>query len=487
MEPTFSESKKIPAHKLAQDSLNEIAAEVTSLAGDGQLYEDSTYLDTYIDDVEFPSPVSPAYVDALRNDAKNSAKPYIAYISDPYPRRRELPTQERAITASFDMAKAQSHLALNALSQKAALWGVGDKLYEESSYLGDYIDQVDPLFYTSAAHVNEIRSVAKEQTLAYVESIEERERFVDSLPELTKSLLQPVRDFSDARHVKMNGHFDANQPERKGYASIPIDPSSEPLVSIFDYNIPGQSYYSRRNGVTGDPVPGVKPDVYVRQSIAEKLAQLNELLHLPEITEFFGGEVELFVDEGYRDPNIQIMLHDELIPRTIMNQLAEKQGVDLATADEQTIARLTEEMIPMRNKKIGKTSPRGQGNPGPHQTGSAVDVKIRYKQSTSALVPRVDMWFGKKPTSLIAVNDPDHFEHTIPTNREEIVAQQNLRAWHALLTAVGLTQNPTEFWHAGAGDQLSLTLDGDLSGSAAEFGWPVDDPETYVPPESLES
>lgn len=414
-------------------------------------------------------------------------------MENPYPRRNELPSSERQRIAEIDQDRHDTIRDLNQISKSAELVVDTTQLYDESSYLGDYVHEVTPLSDSpnNIVHTAFVRRAirATHNLVAYQE---ERDATVAALPKLTASLFTPVRDFDDARIVKQGNlpnmpWYNPDLPEVGDYRDVTIEQLDEPLVSLVDYDIACRSYYSRPNGVTGGAVEGVKPDIFVLKSTAEKLVALNELVRQPEVTAFFGGEVELFVDEGYRDPELQRYLHDNYIPKLITKQLAEQQGINLETASDEVLTKLEEEMIPMRNKKIARPSKKGETTPGPHQTAAAVDLTIRYKQDTKDLVPKVNIWYGKDPASLTKVTDPDHFEHTLPTTHEELVAQQNLRAWHALLESVGLRQNPTEFWHVGHGDQLSAITDGDIETTIAKYGWPAEGPITFIPPTEIDS
>jgi len=407
-------------------------------------------------------------------------------MEDPYPRRRELSSANRRRIAAFDSLKHVMTRELFTLSEEAQQVFDPALLYDQPSYLGEYSEQLTPALSYNQVAAEALKQAIRDASTRLVRAQKDRDTFVEKLPERSRGMFTPVPDFSDARIVKQGNvpgkaTYEPTKPEAGSYAHVEIIPSDEPMVSLLDYGINCRSYYSRPNGVTGDPVPGVKPDVFVRRSIAEKLVTLNELLKEPEVEEFFGGPVELFVDEGYRDPKIQEYLHDDYLPKHITQQLAKDKGIDLATAPKDQLSQLQKEVDTMVEKKSGVSSPFGEGTPGPHQTGAAVDMTIRYKQPTSDLVPRVNVWMGKDPANLVKVNDPDHFEHTLPISHEELVAQQNLRAWHYLLSVVGLRQNPTEFWHTGAGDQLSAILDGEVDKVTARYGWPAENPKTFVP------
>lgn len=126
-----------------------------------------------------------------------------------------------------------------------------------------------------------------------------------------EALLQPVPDMDTLRERKT------------GYSELPIDTThpkfSEPVVDIADYGIAGQGYYSRPNAATEGPVPDAPTSLFIRKSVAETLSKINTALLNPVITELFGAEVELYVEDALRPVSLQARLHDELIPALLRN------------------------------------------------------------------------------------------------------------------------------------------------------------------------
>ena len=64
------------------------------------------------------------------------------------------------------------------------------------------------------------------------------------------------------------------------YRTLPIDDNSElynePCFGIYSFGISGQSYYSRKNPLTIDPIDSVPKAPILRKTVVEKLALLNE-------------------------------------------------------------------------------------------------------------------------------------------------------------------------------------------------------------------
>jgi len=125
--------------------------------------------------------------------------------------------------------------------------------------------------------------------------------------------LRPIPDLSLARKRKDN--------YREYPLNTKLERNREALVDIGLYGIAGQSYYSRPNRATGDPLPGVAPEVFVRQSVAERLAAINyELQQSEEVARLLGGHVELYVDEGWRSTATQTQLYEKTFPTFLRKQ-----------------------------------------------------------------------------------------------------------------------------------------------------------------------
>ena len=80
---------------------------------------------------------------------------------------------------------------------------------------------------------------------------------------------------------------------------------SEPLVTIADYGVAGQCFYTRTDGQNKPyfrPIPGALDRMVCRRSVAEKLREVNRIL--------CPLELELFVYDGYRPVACQQGLWD---------------------------------------------------------------------------------------------------------------------------------------------------------------------------------
>lgn len=257
-----------------------------------------------------------------------------------------------------------------------------------------------------------------------------------------EALHTPIPDLSGLRKVK------------EGYREWPIGRENslfnEEVVGVSVYGLAGQSYYSRPNAATGEPIAEVSKKLYLRKSLAEKLANINQRLKDPTFTKFFGGPVELYIEDAYRPYDLQKKLYEQVFPHLIWQQ---NPGI----TDEQLDKRLHELIAEPGND---------ENSPSPHATGGAVDVILRYKQNTSDYVEGSEVYTGHidgdtSPRVLL-----DYFEIEEPKNGHEKFAQRNRRAFYAIMTGEALgfdTQlqvNPTEFWHWSYGDQMWAKLQG---------------------------
>jgi D-alanyl-D-alanine dipeptidase len=245
--------------------------------------------------------------------------------------------------------------------------------------------------------------------------------------------------------------LDSLRELKKGYSEVPIDTNDprydEPTVDITDYNLAGQAYYSRPNVATGVPVAEVPKTLYLRKSVAETLAKINKALANPVIAEFFGGEVELYVEDALRKTSLQKNLFEFVFPALIR---ANHSGI----SDEEMIARRKDLIA------VPSTDPL---RPSPHATGGAVDVILRYKQADKGFVAGSEVPMGHQDGDTSAKINPDYFEKNSQTT-DDFIAQKNRRAFYAIMTGAafgfdsGLVNNPTEFWHWGYGDQMWAKL-----------------------------
>jgi D-alanyl-D-alanine dipeptidase len=260
------------------------------------------------------------------------------------------------------------------------------------------------------------------------------------MAKLKDILLRPIPDQSPGRQVKSNfRHYPLKDNGIR---------NDEPLVEIGLYGIAGQSYYSRPNAATGQPIPEVYKTVLVRESIADKLALINFALQNSDVVaEMFGGKVELYVNEGYRDPNLQRQLYEEIFP-----SLIRKQNPELSEP----------EFIKRRERLIAE--PPRKDSPSPHSTGAAIDIRFRYAQAELGYVPNCDVRLSSTAADTSEAVYPDYYEQLSKLNKEAREVQRNRRIYYWIMRGAlidddsGFIVNPHEWWHWSYGDQLWACL-----------------------------
>jgi D-alanyl-D-alanine dipeptidase len=253
------------------------------------------------------------------------------------------------------------------------------------------------------------------------------------------ALIAPIPDLTTLRQLK------------DGYREYPIDlgnpQSHEELIDISAYDLPGQSYYSRPNAATGEPVAEVPKTLYLRKSIAEKLLAINQTLTDPALTRFFGGPVELYVEDAHRSYLLQKQLYEKVFPHLIRQQHPGLSDEELADQLQNLIAEPSDD--PAR--------------PFPHATGGAADVILRYKQKTPGFVDK-PVFVAHLDGDTSSKIELDYFEHHEPKDGHEKFAQRNRRAFYAIMTGAAFNQqtelqvNPTEWFHWSWGDQMWAKL-----------------------------
>jgi D-alanyl-D-alanine dipeptidase len=249
-------------------------------------------------------------------------------------------------------------------------------------------------------------------------------------------LTQPIPDLTEARKVKAGYREHALLDDGVH--------SDEPLVDIELYGIAGQSYYSRPNNATSDPVPGVEPTILVRKTIAEKLAAINyELQNSDVIEKLFGGKVELYIEEGFRPPELQAKLYNETFPYIIGQQHPD----------------WSEKQILKRRDELSAAPPE-KGKPSPHATGAAIDVKLRFQHEHLGYVTGLDIDMGHGDADTSGTANPDYYEHLATYSRADKKAQKSRRIFYWVMKGglngddSGFVVNPTEWWHWSYGDQM---------------------------------
>jgi D-alanyl-D-alanine dipeptidase len=240
-----------------------------------------------------------------------------------------------------------------------------------------------------------------------------------------ENLDRPIPNLSRLRKIKDD------------YRLFPIDAAdpryAEPLVPLSEYGITGNSYYSRPNKATGEPLPGIKPEPLVRRGVAERLSRAkDELWQSDGLAKLVDGRAELIVKDALRSHGLQGHLFEVVWP----NLLRELNP-------EWSEARIQEELP----KVVGRPSD-DLSSPTPHMTGGAVDVDLVNEDGSA-----ID--FGHiRGNSYISATDYHEGYEIVDDHPINMVARGVRRALYWAMGEQGFTNHPYEFWHYSYGDQM---------------------------------
>ena len=221
------------------------------------------------------------------------------------------------------------------------------------------------------------------------------------------------------------------------YADIPIDINDprgrEPLIPLESVGVAYESYYARTDGNNppfGRAIEGTRPDVWLRKSVAEKLARVNELLR--------PFEAELFVLDGYRSVASQQGLWDFYFAK------AKKENP--TGSEHEHRARAMQFIIdPVAfDEADSRTWPA-------HTNGAAIDLTLRDAVTKELLEMGAN--FEQDTEASIA----DYFERQLAAGHidEDDVRLQNRRLLNWAMTQEGLLNETAKvFWHYDWGNQI---------------------------------
>lgn len=233
------------------------------------------------------------------------------------------------------------------------------------------------------------------------------------------------------------------EPARQHLLHLDDIRNEEELVRADHFGIAGVSYYARKNAFIGEPIMGAKPEVWIRRTVAQKLAAINDLLkHDPDLKAHFKKPVRLWINEGFRDVRVQNYIHDIWFPRWYKKHHPGKSENAMEAARSIFIARGTEagqEVDPM--------------SPPPHYTGGAVDVRIEYVDGSP-------VEFGHTKGKPGETNRTDFYEDIaeVRLTKKQRAARDNRRILYWLMQRQRFANNPNEWWHFSLGDQMWARL-----------------------------
>jgi D-alanyl-D-alanine dipeptidase len=221
------------------------------------------------------------------------------------------------------------------------------------------------------------------------------------------------------------------------YSEIPIDKNDphgrEPLILLESVGVAFESYYAKTDGKNlpfGRPIEGSRPDVWLRKSVAEKLARVNERLQ--------PFEAELFVLDGHRTVACQ---------QGLWNFYYAKAKQENPNGSEQEHRAHAMQFVVDPASFDATDSRTWQA----HTSGAAVDLTLR----DSVTLELLDM--GAKFEQDTDTSVGDYFERELAAGNidENDVRLQNRRLLHWAMTREGLLNETAKVcWHYDWGDQI---------------------------------
>ncbi len=221
------------------------------------------------------------------------------------------------------------------------------------------------------------------------------------------------------------------------YLEIPVDKNDprgrEPLIPLESVGVAFESYYAKTDGKNppfGRSIEGSRQDVWLRKSVAEKLARVNELLR--------PFEAELFVLDGHRSVACQ---------QGLWNFFYRKAKQLNPTGSEQEHRVYARQFIvdPVAfDEADSRTWPA-------HTNGAAVDLTLRDSVTKELLE------MGALFEEDVEANVGDYFERQLAAGHidENDVRLQNRRLLNWAMTQEGLLNETAKvFWHYDWGNQI---------------------------------
>lgn len=226
----------------------------------------------------------------------------------------------------------------------------------------------------------------------------------------------------DSAWTQLGLNFDSVLP-MKPYLSVPIVPSSEPIVPIPspEFDLVDPHPYAHLGAPYGDKSP-----FYVRSGVLTQLRKAQA--HLQQIKP--GWRIQIF--DAYRPVAVQQFMVDY----TLQTVLAAKGWGDQAT-DVQRSQALQEVYQFWAMPNLDPLTPP------PHSTGAAIDITL-----VDELGQPVDM--GSAIDEISPRSFPDHFVGSLDGDRFD----QNRQLLNVVMTQAGFARHYHEWWHFSYGDQL---------------------------------
>jgi D-alanyl-D-alanine dipeptidase len=246
----------------------------------------------------------------------------------------------------------------------------------------------------------------------------------------------------------------------------------DPLEDLREFGFEdAESYYSKPNPMTGEPVEGVPSAPLVRRDIAFRLQQAERLLSTdPDVREALGAPAHLRIRDAIRPYPVQVHAYEVAWPAII-------RKMNPGISEEQLASELP--------KHIAKPNRRN-----PHGAGAAVDVRLvnlntdkpfnrGYKGGKIKGPAYPDFHEGYHLTGESDIPVDSIYDYEDPKVQQEIVMGRRVLHW--AMNEAGLYVNPTEIWHYGRGDALSTYVQSAITGKRIQpYYGDADLPQWYV-------
>jgi len=209
----------------------------------------------------------------------------------------------------------------------------------------------------------------------------------------------------------------------------------ENVVEAREAGLKGENFYAcHRNPPYWQPIEGATEKLWLRKSVAEKLARVNARAGL--------AGLELFLFDAWRPRSVQAYFHDVWMPHELKRRNPALQG-----------AALTEEV-----ERYWAAPSDSAESPAPHATAAAVDLTLCWKDGEA-------LWMGSLFDDVTELAHRDRFETLDAGNFSfsDQEARANRRLLHWLMVEQGFAGHPDEWWHFSWGDQMWAALTGATS------------------------
>ena len=231
------------------------------------------------------------------------------------------------------------------------------------------------------------------------------------------------------------GDQDAARQARKGFRTRIAIARDNPLfgesvVEARDVGLKGANFYATdRNPPYWQRAEGATDKLWLRQSVAEKLARVNARIA--------PAGLELFLFDAWRPRAVQAYFHDVWMPRELQRRDPSLTGDALTFEVERYWAAPSDDA----------------GSPAPHATAAAVDLTLRWRDGEA-------LWMGSLFDDVTALANRDRFEELSPDNFSfsDQEARANRRLLHWLMAEEDFAGHPDEWWHFSWGDQMWAAL-----------------------------